>query len=321
MKILFVTANRLGDAVLSTGLLAHLIESHPGAEFTIAAGPMAAPLFGAVPRLERLIVFEKRSSGRHWFDLWRGCVARRWDMVVDLRRSILGWLLLARERYAIPKIDGPLHRVQLAAATMGIEDEPPSPVLWTGPEDAAEATRLVPKGGPVLAIAPAANWRGKEWRSENFAAAVGRLTAADSPLPDARVAVLAAPDERPQAEAVLAAIPDQRRIDLIGGPALPVVAACLRRCALFIGNDSGLMHMAAASGIPTLGLFGPSRPEHYAPWGPNGAFVRTELSYDELVGAPGYDHLTTDTLMDSLSVDMVEEAARELWRRAARDAA
>src|SRR5665213_3055063 len=43
MKILFVTATRIGDAVLSSGLLAYLVERHPGAEFTIAAGPLAAP--------------------------------------------------------------------------------------------------------------------------------------------------------------------------------------------------------------------------------------------------------------------------------------
>ena len=50
MHILFVTATRIGDAVLSTGLLTHLIERHPHARLTIAAGPVAAPLFEAVPR-------------------------------------------------------------------------------------------------------------------------------------------------------------------------------------------------------------------------------------------------------------------------------
>ena len=72
------------------------------------------------------------------------------------------------------------------------------------------------------------------------------------------------------------------------------------------------MHMAAAAGIPTLGLFGPSRADHYAPWGDKCAFVRTEESYDDLVGAPGYDHRTTGTLMDGLSVEAVEWAATQL---------
>ena len=59
MDILFVTATRIGDAVLSTGLLGYLIERYPAARLTIAAGPVAAPLFEAVPQLERLIVVSK----------------------------------------------------------------------------------------------------------------------------------------------------------------------------------------------------------------------------------------------------------------------
>ena len=70
--------------------------------------------------------------------------------------------------------------------------------------------------------------------------------------------------------------------------------------------------MSAALGIPTLGLFGPSRPEHYAPWGPKCSYVRTKESYKELVGTPGYDHRTTGSLMGSLTIDAVEFAASKL---------
>ena len=73
-------------------------------------------------------------------------------------------------------------------------------------------------------------------------------------------------------------------------------------------------------GIPTLGLFGPSLEEHYAPWGPWGAAVRADKSFDEIFPSD-FDHRETGTLMDSLAVDVVEEAARELWRRASEDAA
>jgi len=98
MRILFVTATRIGDAVLSTGLLGHLIERHPGALLTIAAGPAAAPLFEAVPGLERLLVVAKRRLALHWLSLYRSLAAERWDLVVDLRGSALAFLLRARER-------------------------------------------------------------------------------------------------------------------------------------------------------------------------------------------------------------------------------
>ncbi len=94
------------------------------------------------------------------------------------------------------------------------------------------------------------------------------------PLAGARVAVFAGPgaQERALAAPVLAALPEA--IDLCGRLTLPQAAACLMRSALFVGNDSGLMHLAAAAGTPTLGLFGPTPPEEYAPAGRCTAFAR-----------------------------------------------
>src|SRR5262245_59824935 len=93
MHILFVTATRIGDAVLSTGLLSHLVARHPGARLTIAGGPVAAPLFAAVPRLERIIVVDKRRWGMHWPLLYAQTIGRRWDLVLDLRGSAIAWTL------------------------------------------------------------------------------------------------------------------------------------------------------------------------------------------------------------------------------------
>ena len=95
---------------------------------------------------------------------------------------------------------------------------------------------------------------------------------------------------------------------------LLTVFALLRRATLFVGNDSGLMHIAAAAGTPTLGLFGPSDERLYAPWGEQTAVARgTESARDLLArakeGAQG-------SLMESLEVAAVEAAARELLARA-----
>ena len=101
MRLLFVTATRIGDALLTTGLLAHLIDRHPGAQVTVACGPAAAGLFATVPGLEELILLPKGRFARHCLHLWRRTVGRRWDMVVDLRGSSLAWCLLAKERRRI----------------------------------------------------------------------------------------------------------------------------------------------------------------------------------------------------------------------------
>ncbi len=319
MDILFVTATRIGDAVLSTGLISYLIDRYPGARLTIAAGSVAAPLFSLVPGLERLVVIEKRRWSLHWLPLYAAVAARRWDLVVDLRGSALAWLLRSGQRRVMAKGDAGEHRVRQLGRLFAL-DPPPVPLLWTGPQHERGAAALIAPGGPVLAIGPAANWRGKQWRGDRFAELAGRLTATAGLLPGARVAVLAAGHERRQARPVLEAIPDDRRIDLVGRIDLLTAAAVLRRCALFVGNDTGLMHIAAACATPTLGLFGPSPSRQYAPWGPRADFVCSVDAPATMFG-PGFDHRTTDSLMDGLSIDAVEAAAGRLWGRVASAAA
>jgi ADP-heptose:LPS heptosyltransferase len=314
MNILFVTATRIGDAVLSTGLLSFLIDRHPDARITVAAGPLAAPLFADAPRVERVVVVEKRPAALHWLKLYAAVAGRRWDLVVDLRGSAFAWLLRAGERKVAAKGDDDTHRVRHLGALFGL-DPPPSPTLWLGPQTLAAAERLVPPGPPVLAIGPAANWRGKQWRGENFAELARSLTAPGGAFANARVAVLAAAHERPQAENLLAALPPGQVIDLVGMTDVLTAAAIVKSAAMFIGNDTGLMHIAAAVGTPTLGLFGPSPAARYAPWGRCTAIVQTPQAPAELMG-PGFDHRTTDTLMDSLSVERVEAAVRALRQRA-----
>ena len=313
-KILFITSNRLGDAVLSTGLLGRLVELYPQARFTVACGPVAAPLFRALPRLDRVLPLGKRRWAGHWLELWRRCIGTRWHLIVDLRDSAVSRLLLARRAVIAGRPDPRRHRVDHLGTVLAMSPAP-APRLWFAGSDQATAHALIPDGVPVLALGPAANWRGKTWRAERFAAVAAHLTAAGGIFAEARVAVLAAENERAQAQPVLDAIAPERRLDLVGRTDPLIAGACLARCALFIGNDSGLMHLAAAVGTPTLGLFGPSRPEHYAPWGEHCAIATTTIPYGDLVWGPGYDPDTTDTLMDSLDTATVLQAAESLWTR------
>jgi ADP-heptose:LPS heptosyltransferase len=313
-RILFITATRIGDAVLSSGLLAHLVERHPDASFTIACGAPAAPLFARAPRLDRLIVVRKRPYKAHWLDLWSACAFRKWYLVVDLRASVFAWCVVARHRRVMRGRMEKAHRVEELGRVLGM-DEPPAPRLWSDPDAEERAASLLKDiEGPVLALGPTANWGGKEWRAERFVELVHRLTGSDGPLPGGAVAVMGAPDERQRALPLIDSVPAGRLIDLFG-ETLPVAYACIRRMDLFIGNDSGLMHLAAASGTPTLGLFGPSPEWRYGPWGAHTAVVRTPQSYEELCHAPEFDFRSQQTLMDGLDVGAVEQAARDLLLR------
>ncbi len=258
MRILFITSSRIGDAVLSTGLLDHLARTYPDARFTVACGPVAAGLFAHMPRLDRLIVFDKRRYGRHWLGLWAKTAFSWWDLVVDIRASALAWLVPTRRRAIMRKRSG--HKTAQIAAILPVAP-PPLPVTWTSAADRARAAELLPDGTRWIGLGPTANWSGKVWPAANFAALFKALS------PGARPVIFAGPgaQERVGAKLVLDQLPDA--IDLCGQLSLSEAGACLARCALFIGNDSGLMHIAAASGVPTLGVFGPTSVAEYAPVG------------------------------------------------------
>ena len=320
MHALFVTSTRVGDAILSTGVLSRLLDENPGLRVTVACGPAAASLFEAVPGLERIIVLDKMLGSLHWAYLWAQTVRRRWDILVDLRNAPVTYLIGAGKRYRMVRSRGGGHRVLTLASVIGAEENPPSPKIWLDEPRRAAAKWLIPEGVPVLAIGPTANWRGKQWRGQSFAELIARLTAPGGILPGARVAIFGRDDERPMALPVIESVPQDRLLDLVGRIDLLTVCACMERAAFFIGNDSGLMHLAAASGIPTLVLFGPSPADQYAPWGPLCDHVQASLGFDEIF-PEDFDHRNTDTLMDSLSVDQAEDAANELWARAREAAA
>lgn len=313
MRILFVTSTRIGDAVLSTGLLDHLVRAHHGAAITIVSGPLAAPLFESVPGLERLIVLAKKRYSRHWLDFLVQTIGTYWDIVVDIRGSAATMALMRKRRYAYYTDRSPIHRVVKLSQLLDLDD-PAAPRLWTGACHEYEASTLVLKDGPVLAIGPTANWPCKEWAVENFIALTHRLTAADGPFPEARIMVLGAPNERDTALPLLEAFDPSRVIEIFGGISLLGAFACLKRADFYVGNDSGLMHMAAAAGIPILGLFGPTQDAHYAPFGDKCAVVRTPEAYEDLV-PPRELTRKLGSLMGGLTVDKVEAAALDLVAR------
>ena len=316
MNILFITATRIGDAVLSTGLLAYLRDRYPQARFTVACGPAPAPLFAALPGVVKVIPMVKQRRAGHWLRLWRQTVCTPWSLVVDLRGSAMGWVVPALRRRIIRSDWSPQHRLVHLARLFGLEAAPPLPRLHAGAQAQARARDLIPADMPVLAVGPSANWGGKQWPADRFAAAAAALTAPGAVLDGAAVAVFGAPNERPAIDSFLAALPPRKVIDLAGGIDLPTAYACLERCAFYLGNDSGLMHMAAAAGIPTLGLFGPSSEVLYGPMGRWCRALRGPRSFEDICHAPDFDHRSQQSLMLDLDVTAVITAATELHQAA-----
>lgn len=317
-RVLFITAGSMGDAVLTSGLLRHFVESEPQACFTVAAGPVAAPLFLDTPRLEQLIALRKRPHSMHWLDLWREVGGRRWKVVIDMRGSGLAYTLWAKRRFVYRSIhqrlgSPPLHKVLEAARTIGCLDRPPSPFLYTSAAREARADELVGPERPILAIAPAATWPPKTWPAERFAQTAVELLGPSGPLAGGRALLTGGPGDGRFCEPIRSALAPSQVIDLMGLDPLTTYA-CFKRVRLFIGNDSGLMHLAAASGAPTLGLFGPTDDRRYRPWGPRAAFVRgANESGDHEPSFETSGHGVGD--MTGLSVASVVRAACDLLER------
>ena len=156
----------------------------------------------------------------------------------------------------------------------------------------------------VVVIAPSAGWGAKEWPVERFGKVAARLS-----LAGLRVLVNADGSGNEKAEAVVRAS---------GGAAVAVpctiaeLIALLRRASLFVGGDTGPMHLADALGVPVVALFGPTDPARNGPYG-DAARVRV-LRRGESV-TDHRRHRETEIGLGRISVDEVMEAALELLRK------
>lgn len=307
-RILFITSNRIGDAVLSTGALEVALAQYPGAGVVIACGALPATLFRATPGLERTLIVRKQ-EGR-WRALWSELRKERYDLALDLRGSLVTLGVSARRRIIHRKTRAVRHKLEELAELLKL-DAPPSPHLRIDDKARADARALMGTDAKVLALGAGANFIGKRWPPGRFAALAKRLVA--GALQGAPVLLLGAPEDAEICTEIGAGLASEglRVIDAAGRLDLLAAAAALEQAALFVGNDSGLMHIAAAVGAPTLGLFGPSDERVYGPWGPRTRAIRGPKSFEEVLSV-GYMPLIEFSLMEGLEVDAVETAALEL---------
>lgn len=301
-QVLFVTSNRIGDCVISSGVICEIGRQLPGAEITVACGRPPAPLFRAAPGVVEVIAWDKKPLAGHWFDLWGRARGTRWDLVIDVRGSALAWALNAKRRVVYSrKLETGRRKVETATAMMGAT-EPLHPEIFLDDRARVEAAAVIDPQlavgagpGPILALAPIAHQPGKSWPADRWGQLVERLK--KEPRFDGwRFMPVGGPGDRPPATPALEAA-GPRGIDFVGKGDILASAAAIDRAALFVGNDSGLMHVAAAAGRPTLGLFGPTEWWLYGPWGPR---TRTVASNEVRGQFAPIEDLTVDRVFSAV---------------------
>jgi lipopolysaccharide heptosyltransferase II len=301
MRILLVRLRQIGDVVFTTPAIRALRQAFPHAHLTYLVEPAAAPVVICNPHLDEVIV-APRVAGPSGLvhDLLLGHRLRngRYDLAIDFhggpRASLLTWLSRAPRRIGYQVIGRSwmyTHRVErprrlrsrhsvenqwdlLTALKMAPPDRSRLPVEMPVDERAARivAERLgsvgVHSSDILVVVHVSAGNPFRRWPLSHFVKLVVALARGGA---DHRVIITAGPSERGAACDVIAEARSALgeaggRVLSCGEFALAELRALLERAALFIGGDSGPLHIAATTRVPVVGLYGPTLAIRSAPW-------------------------------------------------------
>ena len=279
MKILFITSNLIGDSILSTGVLSHIIKSHKQSKITIVVGPTARPLFEYFPNIEQIITIKKMKYSLHWLNLWKIFIFKKWDLIIDLRSSYISYFLITKKRKIFKNNNEDIHQIHKLTQFMN-QKKYLKPKIFINEELREEAKNFV-NNNIVIAISPGGNWKPKIWPTKNYNKLIKDLIKIYS-LKKLRFLIVGSKEEEEEYYNQLSSNLEEEIIINFMGRSLIETFAILSYCKLFIGNDSGLMHLAASSNIPTIGLFGPTKDSLYAPFGDRCHVIRTKEGFKYL---------------------------------------
>jgi len=296
-KILLIRFRRIGDVILTTPAVALLRERFPKAPLTYLVEEPYRRLVEGNPRLDRVLVVPAKQLRRDFLKLLGEIRREKFDIVLDMHGGPrASWITLRsgaglkvghgiRHKtflydLTVPRTGegGPLHSVETHAGlvrALGVDfrkDEIP-PVLLppAKPEDIRRAEEIAGGAGNarlvVFHIGAGNEYR--DWGVENIAALVKRLTRRGA----VKIALIGGAGDQPREQEILAGFQDDPHardslLPLAGKLNLIALRELVARSTLFVGPDSGPMHIAAGTATPIVAYFGPTLPAHFGPWRP-----------------------------------------------------
>jgi len=320
VRILLTRLRLIGDVVFTTPVVSALRRRHPDAHLAYLVEPHAAPVVAGNPHLDHVIVAAPPDAPRRLgkdLALARRLRAAHYDLAIDLhggpRSALLTWLSGAprrigyeiawrgwmyTDRVARSRALRPRHSVVnqwdlLGPLGFGPPDPESDPTEMVIPERAADAVAarlrasgIDPAVDRLIVVHVSAGNPFRRWPTASFASLVARLARNDRRR---RIVVISGPSERHAAREVGAfaraelaedgRVFDDVEFDLVE------LRALVERAALFIGGDSGPLHVAGTSGVPVVGLYGPTLSSRSAPWRP-GRFVTESVELADLACRP-----------------------------------
>lgn len=342
-RILIVRLSALGDIVMASGLIPALKARFPQAEISWVCEPVCAPLLKHNPRLKQIIIWPRGEwqsllKARRYLDLWRAIRAFRaqlraehFDLVLDaqglLKSGMVAWFTGAARRVSIIAREGShrlVHEVVVpppgADPVMGSEyrylahylGAPQGSFvhdLAVGSAPQARAREVLRErmptvwgNRPLVVFAPFTTRPQKHWLESHWIE-LGRQMLARGWQP----VVLGGPADRDAAERICSSQP--HLLNLAGALKLDESVALIADAQLLIGVDTGLTHMGSALRVPTVALFGSTRPYLQGPT------PRTRILYDALPCSPCRRRPTCNgafTCMVQITVERVLQASLAL---------
>jgi len=338
-RILIRGTNWIGDVVMTFPAIAAVRETLPHARITVLVKPWVADLVTMHPAVDEVMIYERPGRHEGIGGLWRlarELRLRRFDAAILLQNAIeaaiiarlagipvragystdaRGLLLThpVRRTEDIKTVHQSLYYLEMLKA-LGFRSSDRTARIVPAEQDREAVQRRLSEYGisgrrPIIGLAPGAAYGpAKRWFPERFAAVADRLAGRY----DCPVLLFGGSGDRGSTEAVQSAAANTF-IDISGRTNLREAIALIARCDLFITNDSGLMHVAGALGVPTVAIFGSTNPETTFPMGERTVIVRRAVDCSPCLKK---ECPTDFRCMELVSVDEVFESSIRLLSEA-----
>jgi len=338
-RILIVRTDRIGDLLLSTGVIKAIRERYPHAYIAMMVSGFTKEIVEGNPYLDEVITYDKDGKHKSWYrslKFSQNLKKKRFDLALILHptnrvhlvtflagipRRVgydrkLGFLLTDRLKHK--KQLGEKHESEYnldLVRYLGIEPAENSLLMPIRPESEKWAEELfkqkkIDKSHRLIAIHPGASCPSKIWPNERFASLADKLIEKHA----AQILLIAGPQDIALAEKILKHM-RQSVIDLSGKTSLSQLASLLKRCDLFISNDSGPVHIASALGVPVISIFGRKQaglsPMRWGPLGLKGKFLHKDVGCLECLA---HNCVKEFACLKAITVDDVLKAADALLK-------
>jgi len=334
-NILIRGTNWIGDVVMTLPAFAAVRKTYPQAKITVLVKPWVAALFDLCPDVDDVIIYQ--SPGPHegirgklklagelreqHFDMAvllqnaiEAALIARWARIpirIGYNSDVRGWFLThsVQRTKTIRQVHQIDYYVEMLKAA-GFQSAGRAVHLPLNEEYGALGDKLMgafglANGKTLCGLAPGAAYGpAKKWYPERYAAVADRLAASHH----VQVLMMGSEGDRASLDDVQS-FAKNRLVNLAGKTNLKEAIALIARCRLFISNDSGLMHVAGALGIPTVAIFGSTNPTATSPVG-----EKSVVLYKGVPCSPCLKKVcpTDFACMDRIGVDEVYETARRL---------